>query len=86
VQSLLSELARLDATGFYLETDTLAPRAARIRALSAAGDTLAVLEVGSGDEDRWIRALGDSIVYRLASWRVGRLLPDIEDLREGGEE
>ncbi len=84
VRNLLSELARLEATGFYSETDTLSESGGWVRVLGMAGDTMASLELGSGEGDRWIRAAGDSVTYRLTSWRVGRLLPALEELEGEG--
>jgi hypothetical protein len=58
--------------------------AGSVRATDGSGTTLLYLEVGSGEGDRWVRVEGDSVVYRIPSWRAGQLLPDPEDLREGG--
>lgn len=84
VRSLLGEMARMDATGFYEVLDSLPPTGGSVRALDSAGETLLLLEVGSGDGDRWVRVEGDSIVYRIASWRVSRILPEISALRGEG--
>jgi len=84
VRSLLGQLARMDATGFYGPRDSLPAKAGSVRATDGSGTTLLYLEVGSGDGDRWVRVEGDSIVYRIPSWRAGQLLPTPEDLREGG--
>ena len=77
---MLGELARLDASGFYKTSDTLPPLGTVLRALGEAGDTLLTLEVGAGEGDRWLREVGDSILYRIPSWRVTRLIPPPEDV------
>lgn len=84
VRSLLAELTRLDASGFLAPSDTLPDQGGALRAFSNTGDTLLDLRLGAGDGDRWARVSGDSILYRLPGWRAGRLLPDAENLREGG--
>jgi hypothetical protein len=84
VRSLLGELARMDASGFYGAQDSLPPLAGSVRALDQAGETLIFLEMGSGEGDRWVQVEGDSIVYRIASWRAGRVLPELTDLRGEG--
>jgi len=76
IRALLSGLASLDANGFYSSTDSLPGRGGGMTALDQSGDTLLVLEIGSGEGDRWARVSGDSIIYRLPSWSVGRLFPD----------
>jgi hypothetical protein len=84
VRNLLGELARMDASGFYAQEDSLPAAAGSVRALNASGETLLLLEMGAGEGDRWVRVQGDSIVYRIASWRAGRVLPEAEDLRGEG--
>jgi hypothetical protein len=86
VRGILGEMARLDGSGFYgpTEVDTLPAQGGRVTAWNEAGDTLFHAEVGSGDGDRWIRVPGDSVVYRIASWRAGRLLPEPDKARGGG--
>jgi len=85
VRGILGEMARLDANGFYEEGDSLPALEATIRALGQGGEIFLTLELGSGEGDRWARAEGDSIIYRLPSWRVSRILPDLEDVRGGGQ-
>lgn len=77
VRDLLSELARMDASGFYGAQDSLPPMEGSVRALDQTGQTLLYLEMGSGGGDRWVRVEGDSILYRIASWRAGRVLPTL---------
>jgi hypothetical protein len=84
VRTLLGELTRLDAVGFYQADDSIPELGARLTALSEAGDTLLLLEIGAGEGERWARIAGDSITYRLASYRASRLLPDPDRVRGGG--
>jgi hypothetical protein len=84
VRSLLGELARMDASGFYGIQDSLPPLGGSVRAMDQAGDTLLLLDIGSGEGDRWARVEGDSIVYRIPSWRAIRVLPELSTLRGEG--
>lgn len=85
VRGILSELARLMATGFVAESDSIGalPRGASIVAYSGAGELLAEITLGSGDGDRWGRAAGDEVTYRVSSFRVGRVAPKREDVEAG---
>jgi hypothetical protein len=83
-RSILTGLARLDASGFYSPQDSLPGREGSVRALDDQGTTLLYLEIGSGEGDRWIRVEGDSVVYRIPSWRADQILPDLEGLSGGG--
>jgi hypothetical protein len=86
VRGILGEMARLDATGFYgpADADTLPALGGTVTAVGESGDTLFFAEVGSGEGDRWLRVPGDSVVYRIASWRAGRLMPELEKVRGEG--
>ncbi len=77
VRNILQELAGLQAAGFLAETDSMAtrPEGAHVLALSASGDTVGQVTLGSGTSDRWARTPGDSVTYRVAAWRVDRLVP-----------
>jgi hypothetical protein len=79
VRPILSELARLEAGGFAESEDSLSARGAALTALGQTGDTLAYLEIGSGEGERWIRARGDSVTYTIPAWRVDRLLPTFQE-------
>jgi hypothetical protein len=83
LNGILSELAGLQASGFYTAGDSLSESGATVRAYDEAGDTLLELEIGAGDGDRWARVEGDSILYRLPSWRVTRVVPDRERIGSG---
>jgi hypothetical protein len=82
-QRILAELSGLDASGFVTASDTLSASGGWLTALGMAGDTLIHVELGSGDGERWLRVRGDSITYRISSWRAGRLLPKRQDLTGG---
>lgn len=84
VSGILGEMARMDASGFYAPGDSLPDRAGVVRALDAGGGVRLTLEIGAGEGDRWARAAGDSITYRIPSWRVSRIFPDLERVRGGG--
>jgi hypothetical protein len=84
IRGILGEMARLDASGFYEEGDSLSARAGVVRALDQNGELRLDLQIGSGDGDRWIRVAGDSITYRVASWRATRIFPDRDAVAEGG--
>jgi hypothetical protein len=77
VKNILTELSGLQAAGFLLPDDTLAetPEGAHVVAVSASGDTVGQVMLGSGEADRWARTPGDSVTYRLAGWRVDRVVP-----------
>lgn len=77
VSNILGELANLQATGFYTESDSVArlPRASTTRAFDASGALLSEIVVGDGETDRWARTVGDDALYRLSSFRAGRLAP-----------
>jgi hypothetical protein len=84
VRGILGEMARLDASGFYEEGDSLSAPAGVVRALDQNGELRLDLEIGSGDGDRWVRVAGDSVTYRVASWRATRIFPDRDTVAEGG--
>jgi hypothetical protein len=83
INGILAELASLVATGFYSPSDSLSEPGGTLRALGITGDTLLQMELGSGEGDRWVRVLGDPILYRLPSWRVTRVAPDRDRVRPG---
>jgi len=85
VRNVLVELSSVVASGFLTEADSLfvAPPGASSRAYSSSGETLAEITIGSGEGERWARAVGDSVTYRLSTFRVGRLAPTLETMRGG---
>lgn len=86
VRSLLGELRDLRADGFLAEGDSVAalPEGGSVVAATADGTTLAAVRVGSGDGDRWARTEGDATTYRIASYRLDRLLPARGRVEPGG--
>jgi hypothetical protein len=85
LNGVLSELARLVASGFLVEGDSIAglETASTTRAYDANGDLLAEITVGSGEGDRWARTASDDYVYRVSSFRAGRIAPTREDAEPG---
>jgi hypothetical protein len=86
VKAILSELARLMASGFVAAGDSLAaaPQAASTTALSADGAVLAEVRLGVGEGDRWARSTANETVYRVSSFRANRVAPDREQVTPGG--
>lgn len=85
VRNILTELSTVLAAGFLTEADSVyaLPRGGSNVAYAADGQVLADITLGSGEGERWARAAGDSVVYRLSTFRVGRLAPTLEAIRGG---
>lgn len=85
VNGILAELSALVATGFLADTDSIAELDLEMTttALSASGEVLAEIRLGSGDGDRWGRTLTDDYLYRVTSFRAGRVAPAQEDVEPG---
>lgn len=79
-RGVLSELANLIAAGILSEADSLAQseRGGTTVALDADGNVLAEVTIGTGTSERWARAAGDDVIYRLASFRIDRITPTRE--------
>ena len=60
------------------------PQGGEVVAFSDGGERLAQITLGSGEGDRWARAAGDEVTYRVTSFRVGRVAPKREDVQGGG--
>jgi hypothetical protein len=84
VRGILGEMARMDASGFYAAGDSLPGQAGRVLAMDQDGAVRLDLSIGSGDTDRWVRVAGDSVTYKIPSWRAARIFPDPERLSGGG--
>lgn len=87
VRSLLGELHDLKGDGFLAEGDSLAtaPEGGRLVArASEGGATVVDLELGSGTGDRWARSAGGAVVYRIASYRLDRILPPRDRIEGSG--
>ena len=79
-RGVVSELANLIAAGVLVGADSLAqaePGGGTI-AFDADGNVLAEVTIGSGTSERWVRASGDDVIYRLASFRIDRITPTRE--------
>lgn len=85
VNGVLSELARFVASGFLAEGDSIAglELGSTTRAYDADGNALAAITVGSGEGERWARTAGDDYLYRVSSFRAGRIAPTREDAEPG---
>ncbi len=86
VVGILTELARLTATGFLAEGDSIAaaPQAAATTAISAEGVVLAEVRFGDGTGDRWARSSESEWLYRVSSFRANRVAPEREAVTPGG--
>lgn len=84
VRSILGELGGgLVASRFVADDDSLAalPRGGSTVAYSEGGDVLAEVTVGEGSGERWGMVAGDSVRYRLPSFRVNLIVPTLESVR-----
>ena len=84
VQSILNELGGgLVASRFVADDDSLAalPAGGSTVAFSEAGDVLAEVTVSEGTGERWAMVAGDSVRYRLPSFRVDLIVPTLESVR-----
>lgn len=86
VSGLLTQLADLRADGFLASGDSVAslPEESAVTVLGASADTLAVLRFGRGSGDHWARARGDSVTYKVPTWRVDAVAPPEASLMNGG--
>jgi hypothetical protein len=84
VQGILGELAgSLVASGIVHDDDPLAaePAEGSTVAYSAAGAVLAEVTISGGGGDHWAMAAGDSVRYRIASFRADLIVPRPESMR-----
>lgn len=84
IQSLLNELGGgLVASRFIEPGDSIGalPQGGATVAYSASGEQLAAVVVGTGSGDRWATAAGDSVRYRLPSFRVDAIVPTLASIR-----
>jgi hypothetical protein len=84
VGSLINELGGgLVASRFVEATDSIGrlPQAGRTIAYGPNGEQLAEVTVGSGSGDRWGMVAGDSVRYRIPSFRVDAIVPTRESIR-----
>lgn len=81
VANILDELDELRAIGFAEEgSEYPAEDVRRLVALSESGDTLLALELAPVDAEYWVRVPGNDVLYRLASFRATRIVPEITRL------
>jgi uncharacterized protein DUF4340 len=79
VLNLLTDLKGFETSGVLVDDEIAgAEQEGRILVLDGSGQTMAELTLGAGEADRWIRAEGDDVTYRLAAFRVDRLFPALE--------
>ncbi len=85
VRNVLIELSSMIASGFLTEEDSLfaLPQGGSNIAYSMDGDVLAEVTIGSGEGERWTRTVGVDIVYRLSTFRVGRIAPTRDAVEPG---
>ena len=85
VRNVLIELSSMIASGFLTEEDSLfaLPQGGSNIAYSTDGDVLAEVTIGSGEGERWARTVGVDIVYRLSTFRVGRIAPTRDAVEPG---
>ena len=86
VDGLLAELARLVASGFVADTDSIASlgTGSTTRAYDAAGTVLAEITIGQGETDRWARTASAPYLYRVSAFRADRVAPPRERVEGGG--
>jgi hypothetical protein len=86
VNGILAELSSLIATGFLEEGDSIAAldQETTTRAYSDSGDMLAEIRIGAGQADRWARTVTDEYIYRVSSFRAGRVAPARETVLPEG--
>lgn len=81
VENLLQQLGgALVAAGFVADGDSLAalPQGGSTTAYSESGDVLAEVSIGSGSGELWAMAAGDSVRYRIATFRADLITPPLE--------
>jgi len=86
VQSLLEELGgSFVAAGFVPDGDSIAalPQGGSTVAYSDSGDVLAHVTIGTGTGDRWAMVEGDSIRYKIASFRANLITPTLGSVTPG---
>ena len=89
VANILGELDELRAIGFADEGSAFPTEdVRRLVAMAESGDTLLALEMAPVDAEYWVRAEGNDTLYRLASFRATRIVPELDRLlgREEGSE
>ena len=80
VGSLMRELNLLVATGFLEDGAAAEESPMRVTALNASGDTLSTVLLTGEESTRHARVPGNEVVFEIPSWRVERIVPDLEKL------
>ncbi|MGH7501943.1 MAG: DUF4340 domain-containing protein [Longimicrobiales bacterium] len=80
VASVLSELARFDATGFAADSAFTGEDRRSVVALAASGDTLAAVRFAGLNSNWHAQARGHDAVFQVAGYRVDRIAPTIEEI------
>ena len=89
VANILDELDELRAIGFAEEGSGFPEEdVRRLVAMSESGDTLLTLDMAPVDSEYWVRLPGNDVLYRLASFRATRIVPEPDRLmgRDEGQE
>ena len=82
VRSLLSELARLDATDFAPDTLQLPTPTRSLVVLGLSEETLLHVKLAKGvAANWWLQRDEGGTVYQVTGWRAGRLVPAADSLR-----
>lgn len=85
VAELLAAYREVDAAGFASDAQAdsarFSPPDRRVRLLDPRGGTLMSLTFDSTATGYWVRAAGDSTVYRVDTWSADRLTPADSTLR-----
>ncbi len=88
VANMLDEVDELRAIGFVEDgSEFPTEEVRRFVAMSERGDTLLALELAPVDAEYWVRAAGNDTLYRVASFRANRIVPEPDRLlgREEGQ-
>lgn len=82
LNGIMAELHLFVASGFVAEGDSIAglEGATTTRALSESGELMAEVTISDGAGDRWATTQSDDYLYRVTSFRAGRIAPTREAL------
>lgn len=86
IVGILAELSNLVASGFLADGDSIAglEQQRSTRAYDADGGLVVEITLGGGAGDRWARSTQDEYLYRVSSFRAGRVAPARESVQPGG--
>ena len=80
--AVLEELASFVGTGFVEDGEVFQENERRVIALGANLDTLGVVVITGESGTRHAQTPGSDVVFEVASFRVDRIAPDVENLRQ----